>query len=108
MIVVRRLSGRRVNARAKYSVWIDGARIARLRQGDQGRYKVPAGHHQLKVSIDWAGSPTLDVHLQAGEVASFACEPHSNLGHTALLTSLVRPRRYIDLYPAPFPEDATT
>jgi len=97
-LVLSRLSGLRQNARAKYTVRLDGESVGRIAAGETKRYHVPAGRHSLQVSIDWGKSPAVIVDAIAGEVISLECAPRD--GSSALwvlLRSIVHPSSYLEL-----------
>lgn len=99
-IVLSRVPGGERDLLRRYDVRIDGIRIDGIRQGRTMRFEVPAGLHRLDLRIDWAGSRTLDVLVEPGGTASFACAPNSNWGRT---NPSVGRLPYIDLWPEPEP-----
>jgi hypothetical protein len=98
-IALFRLSGLRQNARAKYTVRIDGESVGKIAAGESQRYYVQPGQHALQVKIDWVGSPTISVDAESGEVIQFECAPRSSsLALMAVLRGIVQPASYLELW----------
>ncbi len=81
-----------------YSVFVDGTKLGTLRQGETFRCDVGSGRHEVRLTLDWYGSPTLVVDVGAGDV-DLVCAPHRNLPWLAAMM-LFRPNQWIDLRPA--------
>jgi hypothetical protein len=81
-----------------YVVRVDGSKHGRIRRGERKRFAVEPGRHRLRLTIDWAGSPELELTLAPGETARFECRPRANL-LTAVYWATIGRRRYIDLRP---------
>jgi hypothetical protein len=72
----------------KYKVLIDGAVVARLRNGEESEFSVPAGRHSIEVRIDWTGSDVVDFTADNGEIVEFLCGATSVLAvHKAFQSS---------------------
>lgn len=78
-----------------YSVLVDDARIGTLRQGETFRCDVGPGRHEIRLTLDWCGSPTVVVDLGDGGV-DLVCAPHPNLPWLAALM-LFTPNQRIQL-----------
>src|SRR5687768_10689604 len=48
-------------------VQVDGREVARLKQGESADIVLSPGKHTVMGSMDWTGSPALDVDLAEGE-----------------------------------------
>lgn len=90
-----------VHALRAYAVLVDGVRLGTLRQGETFRCDVGTGRHEVRLTVDWCGSPTLVVDVGTADV-DLACAPHRDLSWLAL-PMLFRPDRWIDLRPADGP-----
>jgi len=71
-IVLRRSKSYRDRLR-KYKVIVDGAEIGHISAGQSKAFAVPPGRHELKLRLDWKGSPVLSVEVAPGVSAHFAC-----------------------------------
>lgn len=78
-----------------YSVLVDDTRIGTLRQGEAFRCDVGAGRHEVRLAVDWCGSPTIVVDVGTADV-HLVCAPHPSLPWFAA-AMLFRPNRWIDL-----------
>jgi hypothetical protein len=78
-ITVRRLPDRKADLWRAYKVHIDGERVGKLRRGEVQTYDVPPGAHAVHLTIDWATSPTVEVHLSAGDHVELVCRPNASL-----------------------------
>lgn len=83
------------DAMRAYAVLVDGERIGTVRQDETFRCDVGQGRHEVRLSVDWCGSPTLVVDVEAGDV-DLVCAPHPNLPWLAA-AMLFTPNRWIDL-----------
>ena len=92
--ITREAGGYRDRVRA-YKVMLDGEHVASIKAGETVTHTAPAGRHEIRMKIDWAGSPTIPFQLTEGGTASFHCEP----GGSALtaLFALFRPGKYVSL-----------
>ena len=91
-----------VNWLRSYSVYVDGKRVGRVRNGKTFECDVTPGHHEVWVKIDWAESLRLSREVQSGEQAIFFCGCHAS-AWSAVSSSLAGPGAYLFLIPA---EDA--
>ncbi|MEU1480904.1 hypothetical protein [Streptomyces sp. NPDC005760] len=58
-----------------YTVLIDDVPAGRVRRGQTLRLKVPAGTHQLRLTIAWCSSPPMTADIDAGTRTYFVCAP---------------------------------
>jgi hypothetical protein len=58
-----------------YDVMIDEQRWAQVRRGKTVVVDVPAGPHDVRVKIDWTGSPALHVEVKPGEQINLVAVP---------------------------------
>lgn len=56
-----------------YRIIIDQQTVGRIGPGQDLTFPVAPGGHSLRLKVDWAGSPTIEVDLMPGETASFEC-----------------------------------
>ncbi|MEM7251683.1 MAG: TIR domain-containing protein [Pseudomonadota bacterium] len=61
------------NMLRSYSVYIDDAKVDKIKSGQTKRYALPAGPHTVRTSVDFYKSKPLDVVLSAGETLVLAC-----------------------------------
>jgi len=78
-VTVRRLPNRKADLWRAYKVHIDGEPVGKLRRREAQTYDVPPGAHAVRVTIDWATSPTVEVQLAAGDHVELVCRPNANL-----------------------------
>ncbi|MFU8803376.1 MAG: hypothetical protein ACNA8W_06170 [Bradymonadaceae bacterium] len=71
-VVVERVHGMGDKLRA-YVVEIDGEPKGKLTQGQRVVIDVPPGRHQIRVTIDWCSSKTIDFELLPGQRRQFWC-----------------------------------
>ena len=71
-VVIRRETAYRDRLR-KYKVLIDGNEVGHISAGDEERFPVTTGEHELQLKIDWKGSPALGFTAQPGSEARFVC-----------------------------------
>jgi hypothetical protein len=58
-----------------YVVMIDERASGQLRRGKQIVIDVPPGHHEVRIKIDWTGSPTLSVDVEADQQVNLVAVP---------------------------------
>jgi hypothetical protein len=58
-----------------YDVMVDERFAGQLRRGKTVTIDVPPGHHEVRIKIDWTGSPTFPVDVAAGEQVSLVAIP---------------------------------
>ena len=73
---------------------MDGEAVGDIRSGESKRYVIAAGDHDLRLRIDWAGSPEMSFTVSEGNVVEFFCGPGSQSG---LIDAVLRPKQYISL-----------
>ena len=67
-----------------YRIIVDGVERARLNAGKSVDISVAAGGHSVVAKIDWCGSPTVSLRVDADATATLECD--SNLKGFRLLT----------------------
>jgi hypothetical protein len=60
-----------------YTVLIDEVPEGKIRRGQTLHLKVPAGTHQMRLTIAWCSSPSLTADVIAGTSTYFVCAPGS-------------------------------
>ena len=78
-----------------YAVMVDDARIGTVRQGETFRCDVGTGRHEVRLTVDWCGSPTVVIDVEDRDV-DLVCAPHRNLPWLAAFM-LFTPNQWIDL-----------
>jgi hypothetical protein len=58
-----------------YVVMIDERASGRLRRGKEIVIDVPPGHHEVRIKIDWTGSPTVAVDVEADQQVNLVAVP---------------------------------
>ncbi|MGD0255858.1 MAG: DUF4190 domain-containing protein [Acidimicrobiales bacterium] len=71
-----------------YKVLVDGAEVGTVRNGETTDFGISAGHHEVRIKLDWAGSNLLSLDVGVGEVAHLECEPGGS-AITALFDTVV-------------------
>lgn len=74
---------RRDRAR-KYKVLLDGREVGAIGAGECLSLPVTAGEHELRLKIDWLGSPSVHFTAIVGATCAFACGPNGTSGSTML------------------------
>jgi hypothetical protein len=82
----------------RYKVVVDDNPVGSIRRGETFQIPVQPGDHWVRMTIDWAGSPTIQVRLAPGDVALFQCQASDDASR---LTSLFRPGARIRLTRVP-------
>ncbi|WP_329116649.1 hypothetical protein [Streptomyces sp. NBC_01465] len=70
-----------------YTVLVDEVPAGRIRRGQTLNLQVPAGTHQLRLTIAWCSSPAMTVDIDAGTPAYFACAPGDQPSAITAVTS---------------------
>jgi hypothetical protein len=73
--IVRERGGWADRARS-YRVLVDGEEAARIRRGQTKVVAIQPGSHEIQLTIDWARSPSIEVHVGAGQRVSLRCWPN--------------------------------
>ncbi len=73
--VGRREGGYRDRVRA-YKVMLDGEEVGAIKHGETHEQPIDAGQHELRIKIDWSGSPTETFTVEPGATVEFDCEPN--------------------------------
>lgn len=68
-IIINR-TGEYINRLRNYQVYIDGKKAGTIANGQIKEFNVSAGKHVVFLMIDWASSPSLQVHLDEDESKS--------------------------------------
>ena len=79
---------------------VDGARVGHLARGETLEVPVDAGRHTVRVKIDFARSPDVDLSVGPGEVAVLHCRAGGPATWRAFVGLLTDPTSYISLEPA--------
>ncbi len=84
-----------------YKVLADGSVVGTIGNGRTADFSIPVGHHEIRISLGWAGSNALFLDLAVGDVAQVECEPGGSamtalFGAFATLRKKGRP--WIDLH----------
>jgi hypothetical protein len=58
-----------------YVVMIDERPSGRLRRGKEIVIEVPPGHHEVRIKIDWTGSPTMPVDVESDQQVNLLALP---------------------------------
>jgi hypothetical protein len=83
----------------RYKVVLDGKPIGKIADGGVEEFSIEPGSHTLRIKLDWAGSPTIEFEVGAGESVSWSCRPGG--GAWSGLGALLTPRQYIALEARP-------
>lgn len=59
----------------RYRVLLDGRDVGLLRWAETIEIQVEPGPHELRLKIDWTGSPTIPFSVTEGGLAEFKCRP---------------------------------
>ena len=68
----------------RYRIWINECPLGSVGRGETARFVVGAGPHAVQVSIDWCGSPELEINIRPGRETHVDCGP-SRIGSMILL-----------------------
>jgi hypothetical protein len=60
-----------------YAVVLDGVKVARVKRGETCTIETDAGHHEVRLAVDWCRSPTVSFELAAGQEARLRCWPNA-------------------------------
>jgi hypothetical protein len=58
-----------------YVVMIDERALGRVRRGKEIVIDVPPGHHEVRIKIDWTGSRTVPVDVEADQQVNLVAVP---------------------------------
>jgi hypothetical protein len=61
-----------------YKLVVDGEVCGRVRPRKSIDVEVEPGQHEVRMKIDWAGSPTIPLDLKAGDTARLVCWANVN------------------------------
>lgn len=75
VIVVSRPAGGYRDGARSYWIEVDGVRVGKLRRGEEAEYVVAPGAHNVRATIDWAGSPTVPVEVSVGNPVHLTVKP---------------------------------
>ena len=84
-IVVERLGEQRVDRKRAYRVFIDDAKVGKIKSGETKVFQVSPGRHDLQLKIDWCSSRKLQVDVKDGE-SKMVCKPKANQQNPFKLT----------------------
>jgi hypothetical protein len=74
-IVLSRSADARTDRLRRYRVLIDDEEVAKLKPGEQKRFEVAPGTHEIQLKVDWGSSVPMTLTLEGGERANLLCEP---------------------------------
>jgi hypothetical protein len=77
-----------------YTVTIDGKAVGKLSSGEEATFQLTSGPHEVRMKIDWAGSPGITVDGSAD--TALECDAAGN-SLMALIDAVFRPGKYIAL-----------
>jgi hypothetical protein len=77
-----------------YVVKVDGQPVGKLSSGERRTFPLTPGAHEVRMVIDWCGSPTVTVDGAAD--TRLVCDANGN-AFTVLFDIVFRPRNYISL-----------
>jgi hypothetical protein len=80
----------------KYTVLIDGKAAGHVGRGQSVQAEVPPGRHEVRLKIDWCGSPSVWVEATPGGRIQLAAEPTG--GFQGFIAMVARPRSYLKLW----------
>ena len=95
-IVVERPGGYYVAVLRGYRIFVDGTKVATVRNGRTVSFTVAPGPHVVAARVDWSGSPAVPVHVPAGGRVTLDVEPAGDafvgmFSTDGMLTLTVRP-----------------
>jgi hypothetical protein len=93
--LTREPRGKRDRLRA-YSILVDGEKAGWVRPGQTVEVPLAQGAHSVRIAIDWARSPPVEVEIDAGEVVDLHCAP--NTGQIGLIGVTFGRGRYVLLW----------
>ncbi len=93
LTVIRRKAIWRDRLRA-YAVMVDGVKVGEVSSGAGVTVPLAAGQHEVRMKIDWCGSPP--VWIDGADDASLVCDAGGN-SFMVLIDVLFRSDRYISL-----------
>jgi hypothetical protein len=76
-IQIDRAKGGRTDKLRAYAVVLDGVKVARVKRGETCTIETDAGHHEVRLAVDWCRSPTVSFELAAGQEARLRCWPNA-------------------------------
>jgi len=91
--ITRRKAVWRDRARA-YSVVIGGRQVGKLKSGETATFNLIPGPHEVRMKIDWCGSPRVTVDGRAD--TRLVCDSNGN-AFTVLFDIIFRAGHYISL-----------
>jgi hypothetical protein len=84
----------------RYTVLVDGESAGRIGWGQRLELSLSPGQHEVRLKIDWCGSPSVVLNAVAGESIALVGEP---AGLWSLAAMLMRPQSYLKLWRASAP-----
>jgi hypothetical protein len=96
LIVVRRTAKAFPDRLRKYAVIVDGATAGSVGRDQSVLVPVAPGQHQVRLKIDWCGSPDVTVDVPMESQITLTCEPTG--GFQGFLAMVTRPRSYLKLW----------
>jgi hypothetical protein len=84
----------------KYQILVDGTELGTIKNGETVSLPIQPGRHEVKLKIDWAYSPPLEIDAPPGGTVKLRARPKAN-PLTALYYTLVAKEQYLLLEPVP-------
>lgn len=79
-----------------YRILLDETRVGSIKRGQTVSLDTDAGHHTLRVAIDWGRSPTVEVNIRPGDEFDMRCWSNAK-PLTALYWITLGRKRYLGL-----------
>jgi hypothetical protein len=83
-IIIKRES-QYVNCLRKYSIYIDGKLVGKIKNGECMDFDVEPGSHIVYARLDWSRSKKIVIELNAGERIEFSCGSINGFVHVLIV-----------------------
>jgi hypothetical protein len=100
-LTVIRGHGRRDQLR-DYKIWIDGTAHGGVAEGNTRSFSLTPGLHEVRLTLDWAKSKTVEVRIGEGSPASLYCRPTGG----RVLAPILRRSDYVEIRFIPWADDS--
>ena len=100
-LTVVRGHGRRDTLR-DYKIWIDGTARGRVAEGAASSFSLEPGVHEIRLTLDWCKSKTVDVPIGEGGSVSLYCRPSGG----RVLAPILRRNDYVEVRINPLADDS--
>jgi hypothetical protein len=101
ILTVVRDHGRRDQLR-NYKIWIDGIHRGEVPERATKSFPLTAGVHEVRLTLDWCKSKTVDLSVGGGGSVTLYCRPTAG----RVLAPLLRRTDYVDLGFSPWAENS--